>query len=174
MMLKVKFTRNAAILDIINNSLEVPIINPKEALGILDLRSKGYYKIKQGELQQNLSEYYEFELAEKLCDQYNNLINTLRKEQSIDTGEKYPWLEDSDERKFMTDREILEKYINLDNTCLTEKEKKEVREMLYKYNDASGLRDEIDMCLNIEVGIDVTDKSPFLLDLITSERKIKS
>ena len=25
----------------------------------------------------------------------------------------------------MTDREILEKYINLDNTCLTEKEKKE-------------------------------------------------
>ena len=38
-------------------------------------------------------------LAEKLCDQYTNLINTLRKEQSIDTGEKYPWLEDSDERK---------------------------------------------------------------------------
>ena len=60
----------------------------------------------------------------------------------------------------MTDREILEKYINLDNTCLTEKEKKEVREMLYKYNDAFSLRDEIGMCLNIEVGIDVTDKSP--------------
>ena len=30
-----------------------------------------------------------------------------------------------DERKYMTDREILEKYINLDNTCLTEREKKE-------------------------------------------------
>ena len=108
-MLKVKFTRNAAILNIMNNGLEVLIINPKEALGILDLRSIGYYKIKQGELQQNLSKYYEFKLAEKLCDQYNNLINTLRKEQSIDTGEKYPWVEDSDERKFMTDKEILEK-----------------------------------------------------------------
>ena len=38
MMLKVKFTRNAAILDIMNNALEVLILNPKEALGILDLR----------------------------------------------------------------------------------------------------------------------------------------
>ena len=29
--------------------------------------------------------------------QFNNLINTLRKEQSLGTGEKYPWLDDSDE-----------------------------------------------------------------------------
>ena len=28
-------------------------------------------------------------------------------------GEKYPWLDNSDERKHMSDREILEKYINL-------------------------------------------------------------
>ena len=37
----------------------------------------------------------------------------------------------------MTDREVLVayilKYINLDNTCLTEKEKEEVIDMLYKY-----------------------------------------
>ena len=26
---------------------------------------------------------------------------------------KYPWLDPSDERKYMTDREILEKYIDL-------------------------------------------------------------
>ena len=36
---------------------------------------------------------------------------------------KYPWLEDSDDRKHMTDKEILNKYINLDNSCLTESEK---------------------------------------------------
>ena len=103
-MLKVKLMRNAAILDLMNSSSEILILNPKEALGILDLRSLGYYKIKQGVLQQNLSKYYEFKSAEKLCDQYNNLINTLKKEQGIDTGEKYPWLDDSDERKHMTDR----------------------------------------------------------------------
>lgn len=131
-MLKVKFMRNAAILDVMNSSSKILILNPKMALVILDLRLLGYYKIKQGVLQKNLSKYYGFKSAEKLCDQYNYLINTLRKEQNIDTGEKYPWLDDSDERKYMTDREILEKYINLDKTCLTEREKKEIMDILYK------------------------------------------
>ena len=36
----------------------------------------------------------------------------------------------------MTDREILEKYRNLDNTCLTKKEKEEVMDILYKYKEA--------------------------------------
>ena len=162
-MLKVKFTRNATILDVMNSSSEILILDPKEALGILDLRLLGYYKLKQGILQQSLSNFYEFESAEKLCDQYNNLINTLKKEQNIDTGEKYPWLDDSNERKHMTDREILEKYINLDNTCLTEREKKEVMDMLYKCTGAFSLRDEIGTYPNIEVGMDVMDKSAFFI-----------
>ena len=56
-----------------------------------------------------------------------------------------------DERKCMSDREILEKYINLSNTCLHVEEKKEVMDMLYKYRDAFRLRDEIGTCPNIEV-----------------------
>ena len=119
-----------------NGSTEILILNPKEALGILDIRSLGYYQIKQGVLQQNLGKYYESESAEKVCSQFNNLINTIKKEQNIETGEKYPWLDDTNERKYMTDREILEIYINLENTCLTEKEKKEVMDMLYKYKEA--------------------------------------
>ena len=43
-----------------------------------------------------------FESAETLCDQYNNLINIIRKEQNIDTGEKYLWIDNSDERKGST------------------------------------------------------------------------
>ena len=46
---------------------------------------------------------------------------------------KLPWLEDTDERKYMTDREILDKYVNLDNSCLTKVEKTQVRDLLYKY-----------------------------------------
>ena len=38
-----------------------------------------------------------------------------------------------DERKFMSDKEILEKYIDLEKSCLTDKEKKKVRDMLYQY-----------------------------------------
>ena len=75
--------------------------------------------------------------------------------------EKYPWLDDSDERKYMTDKEVLDRYINLDNSCLTKQEKKEVRRLIYKYKDASSLRDEIGTCPNNEVEIDVMDKSPF-------------
>ena len=63
----------------------------------------------------------------------------------------------------MTDKEVLERYINLDNSCLTKWEKKEVRSLIYKYKDTFSLRDEIDMCPNIEEEIDVTDKSPFFI-----------
>ena len=36
-------------------------------------------------------------------------------------------------------------------------------DMLYKYKEAFSLRDEIGTCPNIEVGIDVTDNSPFFI-----------
>ena len=65
--------------------LERVIFDPKEMLGILDLRSMGYYKIKQGILQQNLSTYYMFESADILCEQFNNFINTLKKERKEET-----------------------------------------------------------------------------------------
>ena len=87
----------------------------------------------------------------------------LRKEERMEDAEKYPWLDDSDERKYMTDKEVLERYINLDNSCLTKQEKKEVRSLICKYKDAFSLRDEIGTCSSIEVEIDVTDKSPFFI-----------
>ena len=74
-----------------------------------------------------------------MCNQFNNLINTLKKEEKIETGERCPWLDKTDERKYISDREILEKYINLDNTCLKE-EKKEVMDVLCKYKEAFSLR----------------------------------
>ena len=63
----------------------------------------------------------------------------------------------------MPDREVLEKYIDLENSCLTDTEKKEVMDMLYKVKEAFSLRDEIGTCPNIKVEIDVMDKSPFLI-----------
>ena len=57
LLIKLKFTHNAAILDIVNNGTETMIFRPEEMLGTVDLRSLGYYKIKQGILQQNISKY---------------------------------------------------------------------------------------------------------------------
>ena len=36
-------------------------------------------------------------------------------------------------------------------------------DILYKYREAFSLRDEIGICPNIEVGIDVMDKPPFFI-----------
>ena len=70
LLIKLKFTCNKAILDIVNKGKDAMILKPEEMIGIIDLRSIGYYKIKQGILQQNLSRYYRFEKAE-------NSVNTL-------------------------------------------------------------------------------------------------
>ena len=140
------------------------IFEPEEMIGIIDLRSLGYYKIKQRILQQNLSRYYRFKRAERLCEYFNNFVNILKKEREQDSlKDKYPWLDQDDERRHMTDKGILEKYIDLDQSCLSEEEKKEVMDMLYTYREAFSLRDEIGTCPNIEVKIDVTDKSPFFI-----------
>ena len=87
-----------AALDVTNSSLETVIFNPKEMLSLLDLRLIGYYKIKQGLLQQNLRKYYRFELPDVLCEQFNKFINTL----------------------CMSDQEILETLANLEKSCLSD------------------------------------------------------
>ena len=77
--------------------------------------------------------------------------------------EKYPWLEQDDERRNISDKEILDKYVDLEKYFLSGSEKKQVFDMLYKYKDEFSLRDKIGTCLNIEVEIHVTDKSQFFI-----------
>ena len=106
--LKLKFIRNRAMLKVTNSTHEKVTFNPEDVVGIVDLRSVGYYKIKQGVLQQNLSQYYHIESAETVCDQYNKLINTLRKE-----GEK---------QMYVTRTNMLGWIIMMrENTCQTKK-----------------------------------------------------
>ena len=63
--------QNLHIFFFIIGRVECIILDPKEMLGITDLRSLGYYKIKQGTLQQNLSKYYRFERVDTLCEEFN-------------------------------------------------------------------------------------------------------
>ena len=164
LVIKLKFTHNKATLDILNKGKDTMILKCEEMIGILDLQSLGYYKIKQGILQQNLSRYYRFKEAEKLCEYFNKFVNTLKEERKQKSlTEKYLWLDPDDERRHMTDREILDKYSNLNNSCFDKEEKTKVMDMLYKYREAFNLRDEIGTCPNIEVEIDVTDKSPYFI-----------
>ena len=164
LLIKLKFMHNKAVLDMKNVGKDTMILNPKEMIEIVDIRSLGYYKIKQGILQQNLSKYYRFEEAGKLCEYFNKFVDTLKKDREQTTSvDKYPWLSPDDERRNMTDLEILEKYIDLGASCLNKEERLKVMDMLYKYKEAFSLRDKIGTCPNIEVEIEVTDKSPFFI-----------
>ena len=64
----------------------------------------GYYKIKQGILQQNLNKYYHFEEANKVCEEFNKMVEAVKQEEKGKQNEKYQWLDDMDERKYMMDR----------------------------------------------------------------------
>ena len=80
LLIKLKFTCNKAVLDIKNAGKYTMILKPKEMIGIVDIRSLGYSKIKQGILQQNLSRYYRFEEAKKLCEYFNKFVDTLKRD----------------------------------------------------------------------------------------------
>ena len=157
---------------ITNKTHETLTFDRTKIMGIVDLRSLGFYKIKQEVLQEHLSRYSHFKLADNICHQYSRFVNLMRKEEDNSEG-KFPWLEDRDERKYMMDREILDKYVNLDNSCLTKIEKMQVKDLLYKYKDAFSLRDEIGLCPNIEIEINVTDKSPFFIRPFHANKEIK-
>ena len=88
--------------------------------------------------------------------------------------EKYQSLDLNNERKYMSDKEILDKYVELDKSCPSGVEKKQVMDMLHKYKDAFSLRDEIGTCPNIEGEIDVTDKSPFFIRLYHGKEEDKN
>ena len=73
------------------------------------------------------------------------------KKEKEESNDKYPWLSKDNKRRNISDREVLERYVDLQNSCLLEMEKEEMMDMLYKYKDAFSLRDEIGTCTNIEV-----------------------
>ena len=63
---KIKFIRNRETLKVKIDTHETVVFDQTQMLGVIDLRSLGYYEIKQGVLQQNLSHMYHFESAHKV------------------------------------------------------------------------------------------------------------
>ena len=139
LMLKLKFVRNTVSLDVTNSSFELGIFYSKEMLGILDLRLIGYYKIKHVVLQQNLIKYFRLESADILCEQFNKFVNTLKKEKE-EIKDKYPCLDKEIEKRSMSNKEILEKYV-FRKVMSIRIRKKGNNDMLYKYKDTFRGRD---------------------------------
>ena len=78
-------------------------------------------------------------------------------------SDPYPWLDEDDPWRNMTDKEILNKYIDLFKSHLTSKEKEEVMDLVVTYKKAFSLRDEIGKCPDIKVNIEVNDPFTFFV-----------
>ena len=104
--IKIKVVRNVGFLDMTNNSSEHLISHKNKSLGVLDLRSIGYYKVKQNNIQHHLELYYEFRSLQALYEEFNKLTNNLRSEEQKSTN-PFPWLAEEDERRNLSEKEIL-------------------------------------------------------------------
>ena len=85
-MIKLKFIQNKAVWKITNKTHETVTFGRTEMMGSVDLRSLGFYKIKQEVLQEHLGRHYHFKLADNVCDQYNRFVNLMRKEEEKSEG----------------------------------------------------------------------------------------
>ena len=118
-------------------------------IGIVDLRSAGHYHITRDGIQRCLHERFIF-LNEKDSQVYLSLIHTTndindkipQKNTRLDirktpingtvktprcrddvNKDPYSWLDDSDPRRHMADKELLESTKDLSKACITEKQK---------------------------------------------------
>ena len=68
-------------------------------------------------------------------EEYYSKISTQnvrykKKDSARKSPDPYPWLDEDDPRRNMTDEEILYKYIDLSESHLTDREKKEVMDLV--------------------------------------------
>ena len=82
-MIKLKFIWNKAVLKIMNKMCETITFDRTDMMGVVDLRSLGYYKIKKEVLREHLSRHYHLKLADNVCEQYNRLVNLEKRGRKI-------------------------------------------------------------------------------------------
>ena len=186
--LRVKFQDNQGIVQFRNGSNETAQLRKDKAVGILDLRSIGYFKVgyqKMVNMAESSKNFKMYHYKQIKCeaktenwstsDQYMRVTGRYGNEKSrkIQESEKqselgrksgpYPWLAEDDPRRHQTDEEILYEKIDLSNSALSRKERTRLMKMLIKYRDAFSLRDEIGECPNLKADIKVIDDSPFFV-----------
>ena len=157
----------------INTSNTTLFFSTQQALGIVDIRSLGYYCIKHSVLEYNLSRSYTFTNFNKIASAYEDMKLAKsklkikeRQETSkvkVEAEDPYPWFPKDDKRRQMSDEEILDEFIDLSESNMTNEEKEELMEVIKDHKEAFSLRDEIGECPNIRIDIDVIDDTPFFV-----------
>ena len=182
--LRIKIQDNQGIVQFVNHQDEIVHLRKEKAVGILDLRSVGYFKVGYQKLV-NMAEsskvfkMYHYQQVkcgtETGVDQYMRVtgkyktkgsMSQINEEENVERYKKYdpyPWLTKDDPRRSQSDEEILYEKIDLSDSALSRKEKSRLMKMLIKHRDAFSLRDEIGECPNLKADIKIIDESPFFV-----------
>ena len=169
--LRVKIQDNQEVVQFTNIKGETVQLRKDKAVGILDLRSVGYFKVgyqKMVNMAESSKAFKVYHYQQVKCktktevDQYLRITgkHTVEKNEKHDL---YPWLGEDDPRRHQSEEEILYEKIDLSESALNRKEKARLMKMLIKYREAFSLRDEIGECPNLEADIKVIDESPFFV-----------
>ena len=182
--LRIKIQDNQGVVQFVNHQDEIVHLRKEKAVGILDLRSIGYFKVgnqKMVNLAESNKVFKMYHYQQVKCgsdteaDQYMRVtgryktkgsMSKIDEEERVERHRKYdpyPWLTKDDPRRFQSDEEILYEKIDLSDSALSRKEKARLMKMLIKYRDAFSLRDEIGECPNLKADIKVIDESPFFV-----------
>ena len=182
--LRIKIQDNQGIVQFVNHQDEIVHLRKEKAVGILDLRSVGYFKVgyqKMVNLAESNKVFKMYHYQQVKCgseteiDQYMRVtgrykikgsMSQINEEERVERHRKYdpyPWLTKDDPRRSQSDEEILYEKIDLSDSALNRKEKSRLMKMLIKYRDAFSLRDEIGECPNLKADIKVIDESPFFV-----------
>ena len=162
--MKIRIENNQGCVQFINKSHGTIKLMESKAIGILDLRSIGYFKVSyqklvtMAESRQTFKMYY----YQQVTKDPKEHLDDYHKMSRASGDDQYPWLA-KDPRRHQTDAEILYEKIDLKDSALTRKEKTKLMKMILKYRDAFSLRDEIGECPNLVADIKVIDESPFFV-----------
>ena len=172
---QVHFKNSRTIMRLINNSKNTVEYKVGAHMGVIDLRSIGYFHVRFAQMRNWMDDKFEIESLQSLIDvlkNTNDLDTFVRNKDDSDVDDSndddkaedpYPWLEPDDERRNKTDSELIRELISLDDTILSEKGKEKFYLMLEKYRDAFSLRDEIGLCPSLTVRLQLTDTTPFFI-----------
>ena len=169
--MKIRLVDNLTVIQIINNTPSTMYLSPEESIGIVDLRSLGYYNIKPQVMHFNLTGIHnlfsKWDLDLRFKEHFTRIsmqnVQYQKREVVRKSSEPYPWLDEDDPWREMTEEEILYWYIDLSESHLTCKEKEEVMDLIVAYKKAFSLRDKIGKCPDIKVNIEVNDPSTFFI-----------
>ena len=142
-------------------------ISQTSPMGVIDLRSLEYFKVKYKDLVSCLSakftmyHYIKAPLDPDAEDVY--LRTSVRNPSQSGRTNPYPWLESSDPRRHMSDLQILYDRIDLSDSLLTSREKSKLMALIVKYKKVFSVRDEISHCPNLKADLKVIDDSAFFV-----------